>query len=99
MTLILELEPEVENALAQQAARHGVPVERYAAAVLGRQAQRENGDDSQSEREKHRAAVRALRGKRKDLVETVDDLLRERHEEARREMEEDAVSGRRGIAA
>lgn len=44
MSLLVELPPETESALAAKAARLGVPLERYAAAVLRRDVE-SNGSD------------------------------------------------------
>lgn len=80
MALTLELEPEVESALAAQAARLGVPVERYIAGVLHRQAQNKTGEEMAGTREKRRALIASIQGKYAGKGMAVDELLRECHE-------------------
>ena len=93
MTMILNLPPEVESALAAKAARLGVAADACAIETLAGALANENGAASFSDETKaardaaHRACVRAAYGKYAGTPGTVDDFLRERHQEAVREME------------
>ncbi len=87
MKLELEIAPDIEQALVAKAQRLGVPVERYAAGVLRRDVETNGGpyESAQS------ARPARLRGMLSHLPSTVDDFLKERHEEALREMHKDAA--------
>jgi hypothetical protein len=65
MALTLELKPEVERALARQAAAQGSPLETYAAALLEEAA---GGSAGRYDRERTRAAVARLRELRQGVT-------------------------------
>jgi hypothetical protein len=83
MTLTIQIPPEVEAAITAKAERLGMPVEHYAAGVLQRDAQ--SSTDATV-----RIPVRA-RGLLAGAQGSVDEFLRERHEEAEREIQKDAA--------
>lgn len=70
--------PELEARLSERAAREGVPLDAYAVEVLRRDVQT---PDAQPER----PSARALTGKYAHVGGTVDDFLKERQAENKRE--------------
>ena len=88
MTLIIEVAPEVESALQAQAVQRGVSVPELAAAVLRDYAVRTTNGETNGERqsERQQAARRGI-GMLAGGGRTVEDFLRERHEEAQHEMQ------------
>lgn len=74
MNLTLEVAPAALQALKSKAQRRGVAVETYAVTVLEREATSEETAQS-------RAARPRLFGKYADISGTVEEFLREKHEE------------------
>lgn len=86
MTVTLELPAEVESALEAKAARLGLRADELAQRVVSDFAHApEPVEDEASAEEKRRAAVQAGYGMLAGSTRTVDDFLRERHEESDRE--------------
>jgi hypothetical protein len=83
MTVTLELPAEVESALEAKAARLGLRADELARRVVSDFAHAPEPEPFAEE--KRRAAVRSLRGMLAGGTRTVDDFLRERHEESDRE--------------
>lgn len=90
MTHRLDLSPELEAKLQALAAQRGADADATALQVLAEGLEAVQAQEAQLEREEVRRRQRAAAvegfGKMAGLGGTVDDLLRERHEEARREM-------------
>ena len=87
MSLLIELPPEWERVLEKEAAAHGQKSGDYAAEILRRTlpAPDENGHEKRPLTPRQQAVMR-LYGSLKGNGRTVDDFLRERREEAEREM-------------
>lgn len=86
-TLTIELPPEVEATLREAADQRGETPADYAVRAL-----RERLDADQfaaAQKEERRRRVRAIAGKYAHLTRGVDEFLREKGEEARREAERD----------
>ncbi len=95
MTLTLDLPAEVESSLREAASREGIALDALVLDALRERAAREqNGvkksapEVSQSEVARL-AALRQARGMLRGNGHETDDFMRDRHEEARREMEKD----------
>jgi hypothetical protein len=84
MNLVLEVTPAVERALEQKARRRGVALETYAAQVLEREAVETTSEEAQSASTQAAPRVRLL-GILAGRERTVEDFLREKHEEIERE--------------
>jgi hypothetical protein len=93
MTLTIEVPAEVESALEAKARRRGVPVDELLRGVVSDFAQAPDAPADAEERRRaaHRARVRALQGKYAHVPGTVDDFMRERSEEAKREMQKETA--------
>ncbi len=93
MTLTIEVPAEVESALEAKARRRGVPVDELLRGVVSDFAQAPDSPADAEERRRaaHRARVRALQGKYAHVPGTVDDFMRERSEEAKREMQKETA--------
>ncbi|HEX8236422.1 MAG TPA: hypothetical protein VF600_10725 [Abditibacteriaceae bacterium] len=93
MTLIIEVAPAVENALQAQAVQRGVSVQELAAAVLRDYVVHiANGETNSDKQSKRQQAAQQGFGILAGGGRSVEDFLRERHEEAEREMQ--ATAGR-----
>ncbi len=95
MTLTIEVPAEVESALEAKAARLGLRADELARRVVSDFAHApepiEDEASAEAHRAAHRARVRALQGKYAHVPGTVDDFMRERSEEAKREMQKETA--------
>jgi hypothetical protein len=90
MTVSLEVPPEVEERLKAAADRAGQSVGDYLRTQLEKLLPPADTEATPPETpEERRARVYGFAGKYAHLPFTVDDFLREKHEEARREAERD----------
>ena len=92
MTLTLELPTEIEAALRADAAAHGVEPSQWALGMLAERYQMKREADETARRKR----VAAGYGKYAGLGSTVDEFLREKHEETEREMQLEAERDRMG---
>lgn len=103
MTHRLDLPPELEAKLQTLAMQRGADADATALQVLAEGLEAVPVEEPPLEREevRRRQRVAAVEGygKMAGLGGTVDDLLRERHEEARREMEAERQSAERQAAS
>lgn len=84
MSLTLEVSPAIEKALEQKARRRGVALETYAAQILEREAVEATNGEAQAKSTPATPRERMF-GKYAFVGGTVDDFLREKHEEIERE--------------
>ena len=94
MTLILELPPESEARLRDIARARNLAVEEAATQALDQWMQQQNAPDAEAIKARRRAAIAKVRGMFKDRNWSSDDFLREKHEEAQRELEKDEARQR-----
>lgn len=97
MTLTLELPAEIESAIAVEARRRGMTLEKYLSDLVERDAREPevlsdvttaNGESEQRILTPRQQAALAGYGKYAGRSRTSDDLLRERRAEAEREMQQ-----------
>jgi len=86
MSLLVELPPEWEQVLEREAAAHGQDAGDYAASLLRRVLQKPSEQKEASGLTPRQQAAMRGYGMLKGDGRTVDDFLRERREEAEREM-------------
>ena len=94
MTLILELPPEAEAQLRDIARARNLAVEETVTQALDQWLQQQTVASDNEAKARRRAAIQKAHGMFENRNWSSDDFLRERHEEAQRELEKDEASWR-----